>query len=58
MHSPGLALIDILLLWCAVAATVYVFFGQSKTAGILLVPYLAWVSFAAVLNYSFWRLNG
>jgi tryptophan-rich sensory protein len=58
MHSPCLALIDILLLWCAIAATVYVFFGQSKTAGALLVPYLSWVSFASVLNYSFWRLNG
>lgn len=57
MHAPGLAMIDIVLLWCAIVATVYVFFRQSKTAGALLVPYLAWVSFAAVLNYSFWQLN-
>ena len=58
MHAPGLALIDILILWCAIGATVYVFFGQSKIAGALLLPYWAWVTFAAVLNYSFWRLNG
>ena len=58
MHAPGLALIDILLLWCAIAVTIYLFFGQSKTAGALLLPYWAWVSFAALLNYSFWRLNG
>jgi tryptophan-rich sensory protein len=58
MHAPGLALIDILILWCAIGATVYVFFGQSKIAGALLLPYWGWVTFAAVLNYSFWRLNG
>jgi tryptophan-rich sensory protein len=57
MHAPGLAWIDILLLWCAIAVTVYLFFRQSKTAGVLLLPYWAWVSFAAVLNYSFWQLN-
>jgi tryptophan-rich sensory protein len=58
MHAPGLALIDILILWWAIGVTVYVFFGQSKVAGALLLPYWAWVTFAAVLNYSFWRLNG
>jgi tryptophan-rich sensory protein len=57
MHAPGLALIDILLLWCAIAVTVYLFFGQSKAGGVLLLPYWAWVTFATVLNYSFWQLN-
>ena len=57
MHAPGLALIDIVLLWCTIGAAVYVFFRQSKTAGALLLPYLACVSFATVLNYSFWQLN-
>ncbi len=57
MHAPGLALIDILFLWCAIAVTVYLFFAQSRTAGALLLPYWAWVSFATVLNYSFWNLN-
>jgi len=33
------------------------FFQRSKLAGWLLVPYLAWVSFAAVLNFAIWRLN-
>jgi tryptophan-rich sensory protein len=57
MHALGLALVDILLLWCAIGLTIYVFFRQSKTAGLLLLPYWAWVTFATVLNYSFWNLN-
>lgn len=57
MRAPGIAFVEILVLWCAIAATIVVFFGQSKWAGGLLVPYWAWVSFAAVLNYGFWRLN-
>jgi tryptophan-rich sensory protein len=57
MHAPGLALIDILLLWCAIGVTIYLFFRQNKIAGMLLIPYWAWVTFATLLNYSFWRLN-
>ena len=57
MRSPGVAFAEILLLWCAIAVTVFVFLGQSRLAGVLLVPYWAWVSFAVVLNYALWRLN-
>ena len=57
MQAPGLALIDIILLWCAVVVTIYLFFRQNKIAGMLLIPYWAWVTFATLLNYSFWQLN-
>lgn len=56
-RSPGLALIDILALWLALALAVHAFFKHSSNAGLLLLPYLAWVSFAAFLNFSIWRLN-
>jgi translocator protein len=58
LHSPGMAFIDIVLLWAAIVATTIVFWHRSVLAGLLFVPYLAWVSFAAVLNFAIWRLNG
>ena len=57
LHSPGMAAMDIILLWMAILATLITFWKRSWWAGILLVPYLAWVSFAAVLNFTIWRLN-
>lgn len=51
------ALIDIVFLWLAIVATIYLFFKVSRTAAYLLVPYLLWVSFATYLNYGFWVLN-
>ena len=57
LRSPGSAFADILLLWLAIAATVVAFRRVSAAAMLLLVPYLAWVSFAAVLNFTLWRLN-
>jgi benzodiazapine receptor len=58
LHSPSTAAVDIVLLWIAIAATTVAFWRRSTAAGILFVPYLAWVSFAAVLNFAIWRLNG
>ena len=58
LHSPGAALIDILLLWIAIAATAIAFWRRSPVAGLLFLPYLAWVSFAAVLNFALWQMNG
>jgi tryptophan-rich sensory protein len=58
LHSPGITFVDILLLWIAIAATTVVFWRRSLVAALLLGPYLAWVSFAAVLNFAIWRLNG
>jgi tryptophan-rich sensory protein len=51
----GLAVI--VTLWVLVVATVAAFDQVDRRAAALLVPYLLWVSFAAVLNYQFWRLN-
>lgn len=57
MHQPGWAFVEIVVLWTALLATVIGFFRCSAPAGWLLVPYLAWVSFAAALNFTIWRLN-
>jgi translocator protein len=57
LRSPGWALAEIVLLWLAIAATTRLFFRHSTAAGWLMIPYLAWVSFAAVLNAAIWRLN-
>jgi translocator protein len=58
LHNPGAAFVDIVLLLAAITATTAVFWRRSLVAGLLFVPYLAWVSFAAVLNFAIWRLNG
>lgn len=50
-------LVVIATLWPAVLATIVAFDRVDRGAALLLVPYLAWVTFAAVLNYQFWRLN-
>ncbi len=50
LQRPGLAAVKIVLLWAAILASLIAFWGRSRWAGWLLVPYLAWVSFAAVLN--------
>lgn len=57
LREPGWAFAEILLLWCAIAVTMTLFLRVSRPAGLLLVPYLAWVTFAAALNFSIWRLN-
>jgi tryptophan-rich sensory protein len=56
-HRGALALADILLLWALIVATLIAFWRIRPLAGALLVPYLLWVSFASVLNYSVWQLN-
>ena len=58
LHSPWVAFFDIVLLWMAITATTVVFWRRFTLAGVLFVPYLIWVSFAAVLNLAIWRLNG
>lgn len=57
LQSPGMALIEIGCLWLAIAVTIRSFYRVSVGAAWLLVPYLAWVSFAAYLNYMIWMLN-
>jgi benzodiazapine receptor len=57
LRSPLAGFIDIAVLWVAIALTIFYFLKISKTAGVLLMPYIVWVSFAAVLNGYIWRLN-
>ena len=56
-HLGALAFADILVLWASIVATAIAFWRISRPAGALLVPYLLWVGFAAVLNYRVWQLN-
>ncbi|MFP4633715.1 MAG: TspO/MBR family protein [Candidatus Aenigmatarchaeota archaeon] len=57
LRSPLLGLVEIIPLWIAILATVIYFYRISKKASYLLIPYLAWTSFAALLNYSIFILN-
>ena len=57
MRRPDWAFGELVLLWLSIAATIAVFAPISTQAAWLLVPYLAWVSFAGVLNLSIWQLN-
>ncbi len=57
LHAPGAALIDIILLWCCILWMIVLFYKISKPASVLQWPYLAWVSFASVLNASIFMLN-
>jgi len=56
-HWIGLAFADILILWLAIAATIGVFARIRRLAGMLMLPYLAWVSYAAALNGAIWLRN-
>jgi tryptophan-rich sensory protein len=56
-HQLGAAFIVIVCMWIAIFLTQRAFQAVSRPAGLLLVPYLAWVSFASVLNFTLWRLN-
>ena len=57
MHSIFGGLILILILWIAIFANIIAFYVISRPAGLLLIPYLIWVSIASYLNYSVYLLN-
>jgi len=57
LHLIAAALAEIIVLLAALAVTIYHFSRLSKTAALLLVPYLLWTSFAALLNAGLWSLN-
>lgn len=57
MHSTAGGLIIIALLWIMILITILKFMKISRVAGILLIPYLLWVSFATLLNFSIFKLN-
>ena len=56
-RETGWALVVILFLWAAILCTLLAFRHVNKVAGWMMVPYLAWVSFATVLNFTLWRMN-
>ncbi|MEW5923169.1 MAG: TspO/MBR family protein [Candidatus Zixiibacteriota bacterium] len=57
MRNPGLAFADIIILWLAILATMILFWMRQAAAGILILPYLVWVSYASALNFAIWRMN-
>lgn len=57
LRRPDLALLELIALWLSIAAMIAVFRPIDETAALLLYPYLAWVTFAGVLNFTMWRLN-
>ena len=54
----GFALIWLLVLWVLILRMILAFRRVDKTAALLQIPYLLWVTFAAYLNFGVWRLNG
>jgi len=57
LHNPLWAFIEIIVLWLAILGTIIVFYKISRPAAYLLLPYILWVSFASVLNFSILILN-
>ncbi len=58
LHQPGWAFFVLVALWCSIVYVIVNFYRISKTSAWLLLPYLAWVSFAGYLNLAIWLLNG
>jgi len=56
-HQTGFAFAEILALWLMILLTIFAFGSINKLAAWLLVPYISWVSFAAILNFTIWQLN-
>jgi translocator protein len=56
-RMPGFALVEIIVLWLAIVATALFFWYYVPLAGFLLLPYLAWVTYAMYRNFGIWRLN-
>ena len=57
LKRPGAGMVVVSLLWLSVAGCIVTFWPISWVAGALMVPYLVWVSIAAALNWSVWKLN-
>ncbi len=57
LQNPGMALIEILTMWLTIIMTIRSFRKLSRIAAYLLLPYLGWVTFAALLNAAIWWLN-
>ena len=56
-HQIGWALVEIAAMWVFILLTIFAFAQVNKAAAWLLVPYISWVSYATILNYTIWQLN-
>lgn len=56
-HQIGWALVEIVILWLSILLTIFVFAKIDKIAAWLMAPYIAWVTFATILNFTIWQLN-
>lgn len=56
-HQGAFAVVEVVFLWCLIVATVASFRRLHAVAAALLLPYVAWVTFASALTFSIWRLN-
>lgn len=57
LRSPVIGLADIIVLWFLIAATIMAFYRVKKSAAVLLIPYICWVTLATALNYGIYLLN-
>lgn len=57
LQAPFIAFLEIIVLWFCILGTLILFFKVTRVAGILLIPYLLWVSFAGYLTLSIYLLN-
>jgi len=57
LHLGALSVAEIVVLWLLIAATIFSFWSIQRLAALLLLPYLAWVTFASALTLSLWRSN-
>jgi tryptophan-rich sensory protein len=57
LRDPGAGMVGVAALWLAIGATLAAFWRARRLAGVLMLPSLAWVSYAARLNWAIWRLN-
>jgi len=57
MHNLFGAMIEITVFWISIAATIYLFSKISRTAALIMLPYLGWVTFASYLTFAIWQLN-
>jgi len=57
LRRPELAFAELVVFWVAILVTVVLFWPLQRIAALLLLPYLAWVAFAGVLNLTLWRMN-
>ena len=57
MQNLSLAFLNIAIIWVFILVLIKQFYSINKIASYLLIPYLLWVTFASLLNYSIWQLN-